>query len=339
MLKHFVRLLPILSTLVHFVVAQSPSDLIQRMDDARKASRLNDEALKPWHLAVSFDLLTPKGTVSEHGTFEELWASPDRIRRAFVSPQYVATETLNKGQTFRTAKQPPPPELLSVLQMQLEDPIPEKKDVEVTSPLFEKRNFSKVDLDCIMLDPPHTPGFPPLGLNPSFCFNPGQPSLRLFLNYGTQQVVRNTVGHFQGKAVALDIVIYEAGVPALRAHVDQLSTFAPQDSSFVAMPTQEMVSRSLEIGSSVEAGRLLTKVQPQYPDQARAARISGTVVLRAMIGRNGHIESLVPMQSPALILTDSAIKAVQQWTYEPYRVDGEAVEVQTTITVNFNMSR
>ena len=82
MLKHFACLLLALLFLPPFVFAQSRSDLIQRMDDARVASRLTEEGLKPWHLAVSFDLLTPKQTVSEHGTFEELWASPDRIRRA-----------------------------------------------------------------------------------------------------------------------------------------------------------------------------------------------------------------------------------------------------------------
>ena len=309
------------------------------MADARKASLLNEEGLKPWHLAVSFDLLTPKGAVAEHGTFEELWASPDRIRRAFVSPGYTATETLNKGQIFRTAQQPPPPELLQVLLTQLEVPIPDKKDVEVTNPLFEKKNFAKVELECIMLNPPHTSGLPPLGLNPSFCFNPGQPSLRLFLNYGAQQVIRNTIGHFQGKAVALDIEIFEAGVLALRAHVDQLASFSPQDASFAVIPNQEMVSRPADIESSVAAGHLLTKVAPLYPEQARAAHISGAVVLRATIDRSGHIQSLVPLRSPAVILTESAMKAVRQWTYDPYRIDGEPIEVRTTITVNYNMSR
>ena len=339
MLKFFARLLPALSTLVLPLAAQSPGDLVQRMDDARKASLLNEEGLKPWRLGVSFDLLTPKGAVAEHGTFEELWASPDRIRRAFVSPGYTATEILNKGQTFRTAQQPPPPELLQVLQTQLEDPIPEKRDVEVTSPLFEKKTFSKVELECIMLDPPHTSGYPPLGLNPSFCFSAGQPSLRLFLNYGAEQVIRNTIGNFQGKAVALDIQIFEAGVLALRAHVDQLASFAPQDASFATMPNQEMVSRSADIESSVAAGRLLTKVVPLYPDQARAAHLTGAVALRATIDRTGHIQSLVPLRSPAFILTESAMKAVRQWTYEPYRIDGEPIEVRTTITVNYNMSR
>ncbi len=338
MLKYFVRLLPAVLFLVPFLSAQSRSDLIQRMDEARAASQLTDEGLKPWHLAVSFDLLTARQTVSEHGTFDELWVSANRSRRTFVSPGYTATETQNGGQVFRTSKQPPPPELLAVLQTQLEGPIPGRKDVEATSPLLEKKTFSKVDLECIMLDPPHTSGFPPLGLNPSFCFGPGQPSLRLFVNYGAQQVIRNSVGHFQGKSVALDIQIFEAGVLALRAHVDQLSTFSPQESSFAAMPTQEIVSRSVDIGSSVAAGRLVTKLAPPYPERARAAHLSGSVVLRATIDREGHIASLVPMQSPALLLTESAMQAVRQWTYEPYRVDGEPIEVRTVITVNYRIS-
>jgi periplasmic protein TonB len=76
------------------------------------------------------------------------------------------------------------------------------------------------------------------------------------------------------------------------------------------------------------------KVQPAYPALARSARVQGIVVLQAIISKQGTIENLRiltghPMLAPA------AIEAVRQWRYRPYILNGEPVEVETQITVNF----
>jgi len=81
-------------------------------------------------------------------------------------------------------------------------------------------------------------------------------------------------------------------------------------------------------------GDLIRKVQPAYPALARSARVQGIVVLQAMISKQGTIENLRiltghPMLAPA------AIEAVRQWRYRPYILNGEPVEVETQITVNF----
>ena len=85
------------------------------------------------------------------------------------------------------------------------------------------------------------------------------------------------------------------------------------------------------------AGMLLTKFAPEYPKQARDNHISGVVVLHAIIGKDGHVRDLSPIRSPDKLLTNAAIEAVRQWIYKPYLLAGEPTEVETTITVNFNM--
>jgi len=82
---------------------------------------------------------------------------------------------------------------------------------------------------------------------------------------------------------------------------------------------------------------LIYRVQPVYPPIARAARAQGSVELRATISKTGLIENLT-LISGHPTLSQSAIEAVRQWRYRPYLLNGEAVEVETEVTVNFVLS-
>jgi len=94
----------------------------------------------------------------------------------------------------------------------------------------------------------------------------------------------------------------------------------------------------VRIAGGVLAGHILTKVPPHYPEEARAAGVGGTVVLHAIIGKDGTIEKLTVISGPAL-LQDAAVDAVKQWVYSPYLLNGVPTEVDTTIMVNFNLNK
>lgn len=93
---------------------------------------------------------------------------------------------------------------------------------------------------------------------------------------------------------------------------------------------------TLSISSGVMAGNLLDKTLPQYPAIARAARIQGTVVLQATIAQDGTIQNLRVINGPTM-LQQAAMDAVRSWRYKPYLLNGEPVEVETTISVVFNL--
>jgi periplasmic protein TonB len=93
---------------------------------------------------------------------------------------------------------------------------------------------------------------------------------------------------------------------------------------------QPRVSRMME-------GNLIYRVQPDYPSLARLARIQGAVVLRAVISKQGTIENLQAISGPPMLMK-AAVDAVQRWRYRPYLLNGESVEVDTEITVNFVLS-
>ena len=84
-------------------------------------------------------------------------------------------------------------------------------------------------------------------------------------------------------------------------------------------------------------GNLIYRVQPIYPPIARQARIQGSVELRAIVSRAGTIENLAVVSGHP-ILVKAALEAVRQWRYRPYLLNGDPIEVETDITVNFVLS-
>ena len=101
--------------------------------------------------------------------------------------------------------------------------------------------------------------------------------------------------------------------------------------------TQPKAPGRVNVSSGVVAGMLKAPIVPVYPAIAKATRTEGTVVIEAVISKAGKIESLNAISGPQ-ILRRAALDAVQGARYEPYRLNGEATEVQTTITVVFRLA-
>src|SRR5882762_7807326 len=104
----------------------------------------------------------------------------------------------------------------------------------------------------------------------------------------------------------------------------------------VAVPKVATPQR-VRVSAGVTNGLLVRRVQPPYPPLARQARIQGTVVLQAEISKTGDIQNL-RLISGHPMLAPAAIEAVKQWKYKPYLLNGEPVEVETTVQVNFTLS-
>lgn len=90
------------------------------------------------------------------------------------------------------------------------------------------------------------------------------------------------------------------------------------------------------ISSDVALGSLLNHVDPSYPLEAKVAHIQGDVVLFAVIGSDGNINQMEPISGNP-VLVRASMAAVRLWRYKPYRVNGEPVDVDTTVTVKFHM--
>ena len=92
----------------------------------------------------------------------------------------------------------------------------------------------------------------------------------------------------------------------------------------------------VRVASGVANGLLRHKVDPEYPSGARAQHVQGDVVLTVIIDKSGNISEL-KVESGDPVLTSASVKAVKQWKYRPYLLNGEPVEVETRITIKFHM--
>jgi periplasmic protein TonB len=101
-------------------------------------------------------------------------------------------------------------------------------------------------------------------------------------------------------------------------------------------PPPAAAPNRIKVGGDVQSASLVKQVTPQYPGIARSAHVSGTVTLHAIISKDGSIERLEYVSGPPLLMA-SAMSAVKEWRYRPTMLNGQPVEVDTTVQVVFSL--
>jgi protein TonB len=101
-----------------------------------------------------------------------------------------------------------------------------------------------------------------------------------------------------------------------------------------ALPESNDASSRILVGGNVQQGRLIRMVRPIYPPVAAASQVEGTITLKAVISKDGDVKELHYVSGPSL-LSNAALDAVRQWHYQPTLLDGNPVEVETTILLVF----
>ncbi len=109
-----------------------------------------------------------------------------------------------------------------------------------------------------------------------------------------------------------------------------LAAAAPQASAEPQNP--------IRVGGGVQQHNLVKQPKPVYPAEAKAARIQGTVQMQITIGKDGKVQSLNVLSGPPE-LVQAAVDAVKEWEYKPTLLNGEPVEVLTTVDVNFTLAQ
>lgn len=115
-------------------------------------------------------------------------------------------------------------------------------------------------------------------------------------------------------------------------------TNTPSESQPAQAPTSSAPENPtrIRVGGNVEMARLIHMVRPAYPPDAKAAHVQGTVILHAIIAKDGKVKELQWISGPPM-LVGAAMDAVKRWRYKPCLLKGEPVEVDTTISVTFTL--
>ena len=307
------------------LTAQTPLTPAASFDRLRTSSTLDREGLQPWHLRISFQLYTLEGKPQETGTIEEWWLSPHRAHIVATSPSLSAA---HEGHVSRESF------LASALLDQFVHPLfafpADAKNVTISR---QDRKLGKVDLECYIAAHPEPHS------DATFCVNKDSYDLRLALESTYFSEIRNHSARFLNTQLAMDETLSYNNITAITGHIETLETFDPANyPGPPEPPTPAPPAGATRIPGGVLAGRIAKKPLPDYPLSAKMSHLAGTVLLHALITKEGTIRDIAVIASPDQSLSDSATDAVKRWVYLPYLLNGEPTEVDTTITVNFNLS-
>ncbi|MGA2250225.1 energy transducer TonB [Terracidiphilus sp.] len=355
-------------------VSPLPADPRAILEAARPLYDFSSADLKPWHLRVSYQLYDEKEAPTEQGTFEYWWASPEAHRSSWTrgSVSYTTWEVAGHRHAHQGSS-----EALSYVESKLEQaffsPLPSERTVNSDHTQFEKRTYGKDAnmMQCVMVGPKMTGvGATPIGLFPTYCFVPSQPALVAYFAYAAPVIEFNQIAKVQGRYLPKQITILSSSrKKLLTASVEMTNGISPQDAAL--SPPQDVKAsyppRKVEEAGAKDSaanqnldddakamaalrdgitispeeaqGLALSRPSPIYPQDAKDARISGTVVIHAVIGRDGWVHDMQVVSAPSASLAASALGAVSQWHYRPYLLNGEPVEVDTTANVIYSLGR
>lgn len=314
------------------LLAQEPS-AADRLSHVAELNSLDGASMKPWHLKLSYQHFGDAGQPDKTGTIEEWWSTPQTFRIVQTEGSSKNTYLSVSGARYQSS-----------LGASLSSDLQELLDHVVHPVLIEGgedvkleahvETFGKTKYTCIALIRKTQGSHPMEVFGPKHCVADND-YLRISFSVA-EAFVNNELGTFQGHEVPTKVSLSNAGVRILDTQLAALSIVPVEavDLSTAGLVPAPALAR---ISSGVVAGLKLGGDVPEYPEDARDKHLSGTVVLHAVIGTDGAVRDLQVLSSPANSLSMSALKAVRTWRYRPYLLEGKAVPVDTTITVNFNL--
>jgi TonB family protein len=297
------------------------------------ANNLDVKGNTPFHLAMTFQLYDLDGKATKTGTFEEWWAAPGSEKIVVHLPGLNEDGSASEGSDAALVRD-------SYLVRQLLEsaihPVPAA--LRVAEGMTTKTvKFGKIPLDCTA---PEASALQAMNVQPAtLCMAPQTTDLLILQGLGGKEsLLRARTGKFHDTYVALELRIGYLGRDAVTGKLTIMQDFDPAKSDVkLAAPTGSKPG-AVTASGGVIAGHRIKFTEPEYPMVAKMGHLSGSVLLHAVIGKDGSVERLVPIASTAPMFTDAAIQAVKKWIYRPYLLNSEPTEVDTTITVNFALS-
>jgi hypothetical protein len=208
----------------------------QKVLRASHATRINEAAMKPWHLKVEFQTYDSNGKPSNSGTLEEWWSAPLLWKIKIDSPAYSATVIENHDGDFRSTNAGPIPLPIRGIQQDFEYPMPMEENLGDSRVSSSHQKLDGARLDCIEISEAST-----MMHFPTYCFdpsqNPDQDVIRAIFS-GSRSWVRADIQDFQGRSVAHSITVKDGKVKTATAVITALAESTMNEETF--RPTSEM---------------------------------------------------------------------------------------------------
>ena len=299
--------------------------------------------MTPWHARYHYQFFTVDGQLSAEGQFEYWWAKDKASKSAW-----------SRGDQSRLEWHTPDGKELRLISGKDVDGIEHRlyfaflpyflKFVDPQSTEQLKSFASQYDskqLTCVGRSRPAAAaaGADSLEIDwPAYCFDDHDSSLAASHENSSIINIYDHVQRFQNHNFPGEIHILYGGRKRLDAKLENLSEVDANNAAFTPSPdAKEPPPPTMTTVPAIQMKPLTIthRVEPAYPAAARAAHISGMVIITATIGKDGKIKDAQVTSSPDDSLSAAALNAVRQWRYEPYAPFGQPAEVHTTIQLKF----
>jgi TonB family protein len=281
---------------------------------------------QPFLLKVEFQLYDVDGKPVEKGTAEESWTNAGGKAIRIESPSLNEGTDVSDEAKTHTRESYLVHQALAAIARPFHSPVQQKD--------FAIYEFHQMvggsDLACFALESQSTWN----SAKPAYCTDIENRLVAMTGPFFT--IERSDLRKYRDHEVPMDLKLSYEGKPAVTMHVLELDAL-PQES--VSVDKLGPSKSGATIPGEVISGKRITCAQPKYPKEAKKKHLGGSVVITAVISKEGTVKYLDVVASPNVLFSQSALDAVKTWTYQPYILNGEPVDVDTTITVNYALSR
>jgi TonB family protein len=330
-----------------------PADPRAILDAAAPFYDFSDPSLKPLHIKATYQLYDENGKPEEKGMWEYWHISATEYRSSWTRGDAARTDWRTAdGALYRKENGKP----LKYFERNIADsvfyPLPSKEMLDSGRYRLDVQNVpvGGQTMPCVVTVLQWVvngrPQAPPSSVGSQYCFDPSSHALLVSVS-NTMVAEYRQIVKTQNHYIPREVTIFAGKIRLFTLSVDTIDGVSETDASMTPAADAVLESPAPEITvasgqgptAGVAVGRLVKKVTPEYPDVAKMERAQGEVVLAAIINKEGRIKDLEVLASPSPLLTGPALDAVKRWEYLPYLLNGEPVEVETIINVNFALGR
>jgi len=305
---------------------RSNDDLAMWVRTQSGINGLQGPNLQPWRVVIAYDEFDEDGDNVNSGIFEELWAGPKSYRRRYTSDKLNQTDYVTEHGLFRVGDQRWPGRVEQQVRNEIVDPFYYAATLNGLHTRTLERAFGPHILDCVALESDMINSSPT-----QYCFGHGDSALRYVRGEGWLQTAYNDIVSFQGRDIAREVDVTDAGKPHLKLKVQALELLSSVDPKDLQPPAEAVNLQGKRL--SGVSPRTLHVESPRWPSALREQHF--TVAVELVIGKDGHVLSAQAVSGPAAAFS-AAESTARKWLFQPYLVGGEPAEVETTIMMSKN---
>lgn len=324
-----------------------PNDPHAVLNAALPLYDFNSPELKPWHLKASYRFYDSNGKPTDEGKWEYWWASPQVHRSSWT---LAGAESTTWSSADGSVYEKKSGNSLRYFERTIADllisPLDGRALLDSTKTQLDLKMFppNKPELACVIATPASQGKHKRQSPNPDtarqYCFEPQTMALRVaYSNFLTKQY--SDLVKTQGRYIARQVIVKYGDQTLFSVSVDAIDGCNPTDAEFTPPPDAHfethIITPQENDQNDVAVGILVKKTVPVYPAASKANGEQGVVLLSAVIDTSGKVQNLEALASPSPALAQAALDAVRTWEYKPYLLNGQPVEVETTINVIFTL--